>query len=146
VIELFGSENVLLVTARPAASAEMTLGWLRQHGFPECEVIFSDEKASIATAYGCAYAVEDSERHARGYAAAGITCFLIGAEGNGHGPVPGIERFRDLDGVLDGLEAVTERRRAGMPLNGNRGLTFVPRRPKIVVSDAIHPAARAALA
>ncbi|MGH2559202.1 MAG: phosphoglycerate dehydrogenase [Thermomicrobiales bacterium] len=145
VLELFGPERVMIITARPADTAEMTLGWLREHGFPKCEVLFADEKAAIALSCGCTFAVEDSERHARSYAAAGVTCFLIGQEGNGHGSTPGIERFKDLDGVLRTLETIVERHKLGLPVSDARDLPLVPRRPKMVVSDAIHPAAREAL-
>ncbi|MGH2533078.1 MAG: phosphoglycerate dehydrogenase [Thermomicrobiales bacterium] len=145
VLELFGPDRVMIITARPAQSAEMTLGWLREHGFPDCEMIFADEKATIAISSGCTFAVEDSERHALSYAAAGVTCFLIGQEGNGHGATPGIERFKDLDGVLRTLEAIVGSHKLGLPVNGARELPIVPRRPKMVVSDAIHPTAREAL-
>jgi D-3-phosphoglycerate dehydrogenase len=146
VIELFGRDNVLIVTARPASSAQMTLGWLRQHGFPECEVIFADEKATIATACKCSYAVEDSERHARGYAAAGVTCFLIDPDGAISAAQPGIERRHDLEEILGTLEQLAGDNHHSEPSESNgRESSFSSQRPKIVVSDAIHPNARAYL-
>jgi D-3-phosphoglycerate dehydrogenase len=138
VIELFGRENVLVVTARPSDAADMTFGWLRRHGFPECEVVFADDKATIATTRGCTFAIEDSERHARNYAAAGVTCFLICGD-PGHAPsTPGIERFADLDDTLLALERVVRQHQDGDAYEP-------PKRAVIVVSDAIHPDARARL-
>jgi D-3-phosphoglycerate dehydrogenase len=146
VIELFGRDNVLIVTARPASSAQMTLGWHRQHGFPECEVIFADEKATIATACKCSYAVEDSERHARGYAAAGVTCFLIDPDDAIRANQPGIERRHDLEEILGTLEHLAGGNHHGEPSSANGTEPSIPtHRPKIVVSDAIHPSARAYL-
>ena len=77
VIELLGENNVRILTARPEGTAEMTRAWLHRHGFPECAIKFSDDKAAVALECGCTYAVEDSVRHARNYAASGVTCFLI---------------------------------------------------------------------
>ncbi|MFL5760200.1 MAG: phosphoglycerate dehydrogenase [Thermomicrobiales bacterium] len=135
VIDLFGKDNVLLITARPAAAAEMTFGWLRRHGFPECEIVFADDKATIATTRGCHYAVEDSERHARNYASAGVTCFLLAGDGEHSHSSSGIERFHDLDSALQGLERVIHQYYDGEEYEP-------PKRPVIVVSDAIHPNAR----
>ncbi len=139
VIDLFGKENVLIITARPADAAEMTYGWLRRHGFPECEIVFADDKATIATTRGCNFAVEDSERHARNYAAAGVTSFLLTPDTSNVLSTPGVERFRDLDDALLGLEKVVHQYYEGDEYEP-------PKRPVIVVSDAIHPNARDYLA
>ncbi len=77
MIDLLGPDNVKIVTARPEHAAAMTVGWLERHGFPACEVLYADLKAAVALRHGIAYAVEDSLRHARNYAAAGLTCFLV---------------------------------------------------------------------
>src|SRR3954462_436898 len=60
LIDLLGVENIAIVTARPEPAAEMTHAWLRQHGFPECPVVFADLKAAVALRAGYGYAVEDS--------------------------------------------------------------------------------------
>jgi D-3-phosphoglycerate dehydrogenase len=78
-IALVGAENLAIVTARPEPSAEMTRTWLRAHGFPECPIVFADLKAAVALRSGFSHAVEDSLRHARNYAAAGVRCFLVKA-------------------------------------------------------------------
>ena len=77
LISLAGEENVIVVTARPESSAEMTLRWFHEHGFETVQIIFADDKTAIASRQGCKFAVEDSLRHARHYAAGDVTCFLI---------------------------------------------------------------------
>src|SRR5215204_2452386 len=78
-IALVGADNIAIVTARPEPSGEMTRTWLRSHGFPDCPIVFADLKAAVALRSGFSHAVEDSLRHARNYAAAGVTCFLVKA-------------------------------------------------------------------
>ncbi|MBA3337957.1 MAG: phosphoglycerate dehydrogenase, partial [Chloroflexia bacterium] len=68
VITLLGGENVHIVTARPRESAVMTRDWLSSNGYLPCDILFTDDKTSVARMHGCGYAVEDSERHARNYA------------------------------------------------------------------------------
>ena len=53
----------------------MTRAWLESHGFPECPIVFADLKAAVALRSGFSHAVEDSLRHARNYAAAGVNAF-----------------------------------------------------------------------
>ncbi len=135
VLEQCGRQHLRIVTARPATSAEMTLRWLRANGFPECEVIFADEKALIGTAVGATFAVEDSGRHARAYAAAGIACFLIVPEPESAAHIDGVVNVRNLGEIARIVERIAGRLR---PECG----TAVSR-PRIVVSDAINPKARA---
>ncbi len=146
VVDLIGRHNVIVITARPASSAPMTLAWLKRHGFPEVEVFFADDKVTVATAQGCLYAIEDSGRHARNYAASGITCFLLASAD--HGP-DGFEdrilRVEDLVSI-DGLLAARLRGEPGTigaPVLPSLGALLT--RPRIVVSDAIHPGARVEL-
>ncbi|HEY8446151.1 MAG TPA: phosphoglycerate dehydrogenase [Thermomicrobiales bacterium] len=134
LVELLGREAVYIITARPASSAEMTLGWLRRHGFPEVEVIFADDKATVATDLGCSYAVEDSLRHANHYSEAGIGCFLLVPEGSAPTDLPGVIPVDGLMAIVAHLEREAAERQAAA--------LSVIRRPKIVVSDAIHPSAR----
>ena len=86
---VLGAANVVIITARPAGSARMTTDWLASHGFPPVEVFFADDKVTIARRQGCAATVEDSARHARNYAAAGIDCYLLpsGDSGQPIGPM-----------------------------------------------------------
>lgn len=139
VIELFGLDHVRILTARPAVAAEMTRAWLRRHGFPECQINYSDDKAAVALDCGCRYAVEDSVRHARNYATAGVGCFLI------MGPTtpqiddhPQIIRVDSLMSIIYSLKEIVATDRERLTSVGH-GLAD---RPKIVVSDAIHPVAR----
>lgn len=139
VIELFGQDNVRILTARPEGSAEMTRAWLRRHGFPECPIRFSDDKAAVALECGCNYAVEDSVRHARNYAASGVTCFLVMTPTT---PVipddPSIIRVDSPMSIIYQLKEIVAAEREREALGPSGGA-----RPRIVVSDAIHPAARA---
>lgn len=80
-----GGEQVRIITARPAAARELTLAWLERHGFPACELICADDKVAVARRLGVTHAIEDSRRHAQSYAAAGITCLLLGP---GPHPIP----------------------------------------------------------
>ena len=152
-IALVGAENIAIVTARPEPSAEMTRAWLQAHGFPECPIVFADLKAAVALRSGFSHAVEDSLRHARNYAAAGVRCFLVKAGVPGDTlDDPMIAAADDLDALFDvivahiacgGQDAVNElvtMNRAEPDSDG------VQTRPLIVISDAIHPAARDRLA
>jgi D-3-phosphoglycerate dehydrogenase len=136
VIELAGFDNVRIVTARPVGSADMTRSWLAVNGFPECEVIFTDEKALAAAAVGATFAVEDSFRHARSYSAAGINCFLIVPEPSA---VEQIDRVQPVGSLADIIRTIELLARRIEPIAENDPVW----RPRIVVSDAIHPNARA---
>jgi hypothetical protein len=115
LIALLGIGNVRIVTARSGASQKMTLDWLRRHDFAEVEVRFADDKPTMAAACGCTYAVEDSVRHARNYAASGITCFLLPLDGGAPDPVPGIIQVSGLMDIVALLAEELERRRALSP-------------------------------
>ena len=139
LIDHLGPDNVVMITARPDGSAAMTEAWLRRHQFPQCPIVYADDKATVAVARGCAAAIEDSLRHARHYAAAGVTCFLLPC-GDGVAETiiePGIVVVRELNEILAALAtpevAVVERTAAAV--GGDR--------PLIVISDAIDPEARA---
>ena len=146
VITLLGGENVHIVTARPRESAVMTRDWLSRNGYLPCDILFTDDKTSVARMHGCGYAVEDSERHARNYAAGGVTCFLLQpGEPSPLADEPRIVRVPDLSSVL---EALTNLIPAGLIPSSPNGLTRGEpefRHFRIVISDAIHPAARAEL-
>jgi D-3-phosphoglycerate dehydrogenase len=154
-IDLLGIENIAIVTARPEPSAGMTRAWLRGHGFPECPIVFADLKAAVALRSGFSHAVEDSLRHARNYAAAGVNCFLVKAGEPGDAiDDPRIAAADDLDALFDVI-AATVAREGLQTVNGFNGATEPGReqtfsgqedRPLIVISDAIHSAARERLA
>ncbi|MFT4039876.1 MAG: phosphoglycerate dehydrogenase [Thermomicrobiales bacterium] len=147
-LELVGPENVSIVTARPEASAEMTRAWLNANGFPECAIVFTDLKAAEALRSGFSYAIEDSLRHARNYAAAGVNCFLVKA-GSPEVDDPRISMSDDLFSLLKQIasKAPSAPTEAAAPLTGPNGRHIADtERPRIVVSDAIHPQARERLA
>ena len=146
LLELFGKRNVVIITARPLDAAEMTRAWLARHGFPECDIFFADDKVSVAASQGCVYAIEDSVRHARRYAAAGVACFLL----TGGETVPvaleeGIHRVEDLAAIARYLTSGDEPTLVTVLDDLAPALAELLGRPRIVVSDAIHPAARARL-
>lgn len=72
-----GTENMRIVTARPASSREMTLEWLARHGLDVCEVIIADDKVAVARELEITHAIEDSVRHAKSYSAAGVICYFL---------------------------------------------------------------------
>jgi len=146
MIDTFGIENVTILTARPERSAGMTRAWLQRNGFPDLQVIFADDKLTAARAWGCRFAVEDSERHALNYAAGGITCFLIDDPHHPHHadepeivPVSGLA---DIAGRVTALLASTGRREAITALLPPVETADIGGAPVIVVSDAIHAIAR----
>lgn len=139
VIELVGIEHIRILTARPELSAEMTRAWLRRNGFPSTNILFSDDKATVAREEGCTYAVEDSVRHARSYAEQGFKVFLLMTPTTP--PIddhPNIHRVKTLMAIVSHIEEALELERVQSSLSG-RGADG---RPKIVVADQIDPAAR----
>lgn len=145
LVETVGDGNVMIITARPENSAGMTVNWLKHHGFISCNVIFADEKMAVARRQGCGYAIEDSERHAFNYAAGGVRCFLINhAKAPKEVDDPNVIPVRGYEDILTYLVNAK-------PSSGRlRQLETLPPveaaelqgRPRIVVSDAIHPVAR----
>lgn len=150
LIDIFGEGNALILTARPESSAAMTLTWLKRNGFPVCNVLFADEKMLVARRQGCSFAVEDSERHARNYAAGGVECYLI--DPARVMDVSGDDQIHQVAGFDDILESLALRRDRE-PKRRAVSATLPPirhdssvERPIIVVSDTIHPTAREDLA
>jgi D-3-phosphoglycerate dehydrogenase len=150
LIGLFGEGNAVILTARPESSAAMTITWLKRHGFPVCNVLFADEKMLVARRQGCGYAVEDSERHARNYSAGGVECFLIDPDRSmsvsGDDMIHQVTGFSEVLSLLATLRNREPRKQAvaaKLPPILSRNES---KRPLIVVSDVIHPAAREDLA
>jgi D-3-phosphoglycerate dehydrogenase len=131
--ELCGPRNVFIITARPAGSAEMTLGWLRRHGLDLCEVIYADDKVEIARNLNVTHAVEDSVRHASAYDRAGITAHFITPEPLG-GLAQSIRQVTSLAAVVECLRNA-----------GGQARMAAESRPLIVVGDVIDVTAHAAL-
>lgn len=127
-----GPENMRIVTARPASSRDMTLAWLAKHGLDVCEVIFADDKVSVARELGITHAIEDSIRHARSYSAAGITCFFL--------PIGLTVRPRGIDHIVADLAEAASR------LFDEARVLTPDELPTIVISDRIADSARARLA
>ena len=143
VIELVGMDRIRILTARPENSAEMTRAWLRRHGFPATNILFSDDKAAVARAEGCTYAVEDSVRHALNYAAWDFTVFLLMTPTTP--PVsddPHIRKVQSLMAIVYQLEEALEGERHRDALTGHGA----DGRPKIIVADQIDVEARERLA
>ena len=53
VINLFGMDQVMILTARPEQAAAMTRSWLDRNGFPATQVVFADDKLTEAMARNC---------------------------------------------------------------------------------------------
>ncbi|MGB3329283.1 MAG: phosphoglycerate dehydrogenase [Thermomicrobiales bacterium] len=151
IIQLLGEGNALILTARPESSAAMTIVWLKEHGFPSCNIIFADDKMTFARRQGCGFAIEDSERHARNYAAGGVRSFLIDPQRLlDVEDEPAIHSVSGYAEIIAQLETVVGRKLAH---RGSLIATLPPvsapidtARPLIVVSDNIHPVARDELA
>ncbi|MCA9832659.1 MAG: phosphoglycerate dehydrogenase [Thermomicrobiales bacterium] len=145
LIGLVGQENVLIVTARPENSAEMTIRWFHEHGFASVQIIFADDKTAIASRQGCKFAVEDSLRHARNYSAGDVTCYLINnveqlpADAN-----PLMVTVNSFDEIVRRLSIATQ------PVSPSAVIDALPpmettspsERWRIVVADQIHKVAR----
>ncbi|CAN5805802.1 hypothetical protein BH24CHL4_BH24CHL4_12110 [soil metagenome] len=140
-LELLGSDQVRIITARSAASFEMTRGWLQRHSFPNVEITFADDKPTVAFQRGCTVAVEDSLRHARAYAASGILCYLIAAPGVFSDEAAGIVR---VDGLAEIIDRLTDEVR--FTEGTLSGISELPKPPTVVIADAMHPIAREQLA
>ncbi|HET7094638.1 MAG TPA: phosphoglycerate dehydrogenase, partial [Thermomicrobiales bacterium] len=146
VVAALGESNVIILTARPEAAAAMTQAWLGRHAFPLCPVVYADLKAAAALRHGVTHAVEDSLRHARNYAAAGIGCFVVNVADM---PPDLLARGVTTAASLEELAASIVAMRAAEAIQENLPMSaFGPngangRRPVIVISDAIHPLARA---
>ena len=109
VARLAADTHVCIVTARSAACAPMTRAWLARHGFGELEIRFADDKPAVARNLRAACAIEDSERHARVYAAAGIPCLLLG-----EGPaIDGVTRVASLAEAITAAAALAPDPTAG---------------------------------
>jgi D-3-phosphoglycerate dehydrogenase len=149
LIGTHGADNVMIITARPESAAQMTLDWLERNAFPRIAAVFADDKLTTARARGCRFAVEDSERHALNYAAGGITCFLIADPRHPHHAddpqiVP-VGELLEIPGRIRQLSTSADRRDAIAALLPPVEEPTAEQMPVIVVSDAIHPIARAEL-
>ncbi len=145
LIDLFGAENVSIVTARPGPCSVLTLDWLQRHGFPRCGVQFADDKVRVARALGITHAVEDSRRHATAYAANGIHCFLLTDEPAPGGESSAIQRVPNLTAVQTHLRALKSSDTIDLEQGPSTMMNQITR-PRIVVSDIIDAQARATLA
>lgn len=148
LITLAGEDNVIIVTARPESAADMTIKWFHDHDFENVQIIFADDKTSIAARQGCTFAVEDSLRHARNYAAGDVTCFLINnVEALPEDASPLMVTVSDFEEIVRRLEV------AHRPTVQSTVIDALPpvgaesdSRWKIVVADQIHAVAREQLA
>ena len=140
LIELLGIEHVRILTARPERSEGMTRAWLRRHGFPEVKILFSDDKAEVAAAERCTFAVEDSTRHASNYARSGITAFLL--------QLPDTPRYEPHERIwpVNSLMSIIARLDELKQEHARQVALLEHGLPCIVIADQIDQAARAHLA
>ncbi|MFM9108698.1 MAG: phosphoglycerate dehydrogenase [Chloroflexota bacterium] len=142
VLDLLGSDRVRIVTARPEHADEMTRTWLARHGFPGCEIVYADLKAAVALQQGIGIAIEDSLRHARNYHAAGVTCFLVKTGHRGPLPDSSVVGFEGLMDVLSELQRIAAPGGADLELPASLPAADGSL-PRVLISDAVHPIARA---
>lgn len=57
--------NIVYLSARPSWAFDMTKNWLKEHGFPEGEIIFTNDKAETAVRMGILLAIEDAPHEIR---------------------------------------------------------------------------------
>ena len=145
LMELFGAENVTIVTARPDRCGALTRDWLRRHDFPTCHVRYADDKVAEARELGITHAVEDSLRHATAYAANDINCLLICSEIAKTGESAAIVRVPNLTAVENELRTLKQAAHTELEQE-HIIMTTQSSRPRIVVSDIIDAQARATLA
>lgn len=129
-----GPENVVIITARPEGSKEMTEQWLGRNGLDLAHVVYADDKVQVASDLGVTHAVEDSVRHARAYQEAGIAVFLLN-DPLSAAPDDISTTVASLDDILQQLET-----------DATVTTPTTTERPTIVISDVIDPDAHAALA
>jgi D-3-phosphoglycerate dehydrogenase / 2-oxoglutarate reductase len=103
VIEIFGPEQVQIITARPNCVEAATRAWLQRNDFPDIRVLFAEDKVPVAIEAGVTHAVEDSLRHAADYARQGIRCCLISPQSPQADDSNRIVRVPDLGAVFDRL-------------------------------------------
>lgn len=144
LVDVAGDGNVMIITARPERSASMTHEWFKAQGFLNTHVIYADDKMNVARRQGCGFAVEDSERHARNYAAGGVTCYLINQPDLTVDDQELIVPVSTFDDIIEQVRSVQEQytRRREIASLPPAAFDLGQDRPKIVVSDAIHPLAR----
>jgi D-3-phosphoglycerate dehydrogenase / 2-oxoglutarate reductase len=153
VIGIFGADQVQIITARPSCVRDATLEWLRRNQFPELNVVFAEDKVSVAIEAGVTHAVEDSLRHGSDYARQGIRCFLISPHSGQPEDSNRLVRVPDLPATFarlasldttwserDDLDDRTAERSTEMTSDEPRAV--MSGRYRIVVSDVIDERAR----
>lgn len=68
--------EVRYFTARPESAHEVTRVWLRQNGFPEAPVTFTQDKVLSCRNMNVAFAVDDAPEEVCAYTKAGILCLV----------------------------------------------------------------------
>jgi len=72
------TSEVTYITGRPRYTSAQTIAWLSNWDLAFGDILFvhSSEKAKVAKALGCVYAVEDHPETCKDYANNGIKCFV----------------------------------------------------------------------
>lgn len=72
-LRLLSRNNKLVyITARPVQAADITVKWLKEHGFPQSEVIFTDNKVAVAKNLGVQQVIDDAPHEIEAYLRAGF--------------------------------------------------------------------------
>lgn len=70
--KLSKNNKLIYITARPIEAKAVTIGWLKNNGYPDGEVIFTNNKAAIAKQLGVQLAIDDAPHEIESYCKAGI--------------------------------------------------------------------------
>lgn len=80
--ELSRDHEIVYITARPAVAKEVTESWLKEHGYPEGDVLFTMDKAALARSLGIKLAFDDAPHEIANYLRAGINVMVKDQEYN----------------------------------------------------------------
>lgn len=108
--KLTQSYNVSLVTARPPASANLTLGWLARQGLAGLNVFHVKNKVDIASSW--AFILEDNQETTRTFVEKGIPVVLFDRPWNSNYENDLVFRVSSWDNALEIVFADREFKRA----------------------------------
>jgi uncharacterized HAD superfamily protein len=89
--------NITLVTARPRLAEDATVAWLDEHKLPANDLVFSQDKASVARTRGITHFIEDNINHAVALSSVCKAVYLISTSYNRSPYYPGDNIMRVMD-------------------------------------------------
>lgn len=98
----------VIVTSRPASSAEATRDWLRTKEISYKSILFTEDKAQTGSRW--TILVEDAPHHATAASEAGVSVVLVDYPWNqGVGPSANIRRVGDWSEILEAIGQIGRR-------------------------------------